>query len=196
MLASELQRQANQENSQKSTGPKTEEGKAKASMNALKHGLRTCSLILPEESMDDYRQLWDEYEADWLPANKAEYAAFEDMVAARWLLARVDWSENRVTQTVEFGPQRFDYFLICDKRRTKFEKSYWLALENLERLQAKRKSQPEPKAEPKQKAKPAAEPPVKSPQPAPPPPPEYVMSDSRSEAVPIVCASETGDSRS
>ena len=195
MLASELQRHSNQENAKNSTGPKTEEGKAKASMNALKHGLRTTALIIPGESIDDYRQFWDDMEVDWQPADKTEYCFFEDMIVARWMLARVDWSENRIAQTVNFGPKQLDYCVVLDRRRTKFERSFERSMENLKKAQAARKARPEPKPEPKpEESKPAPQP-VKPQQPAP-PPPEYVMSDSGSDAQPLTCAPETDDSRS
>jgi len=46
MPVSEKQLIANRKNAQKSTGPKTEEGKAVSSKNALKHGLRSHDVIL------------------------------------------------------------------------------------------------------------------------------------------------------
>ena len=39
-------------------------------MNALKHGLRTTALIIPGESIETYREFWDEMEAEWSPPPK------------------------------------------------------------------------------------------------------------------------------
>ena len=47
---------ANRRNAQKSTGPRTTEGKAKTRLNPLKHGL-TETIVLPFENPDDYREL-------------------------------------------------------------------------------------------------------------------------------------------
>jgi hypothetical protein len=50
MIVSEARIAANRRNAQKSTGPKTPEGKQKSRANALKHGL--CSNIIVEEDRD------------------------------------------------------------------------------------------------------------------------------------------------
>ena len=53
----EAQLKANRENAQKSTGPKTDEGKKAASKNALKHGLRSRSFTLIHgEDAEAYEQ--------------------------------------------------------------------------------------------------------------------------------------------
>ena len=49
MICSEARLLANRRNAQKSTGPKTEEGKARSRANALKHGL-CASVIVPEDA--------------------------------------------------------------------------------------------------------------------------------------------------
>ena len=50
-VATAAQIEANRRNAQKSTGPKTERGKARAKLNAIKHGLtaRTIMSVLPQE---------------------------------------------------------------------------------------------------------------------------------------------------
>jgi hypothetical protein len=64
MLISDKQQEANRQNAQQSSGPKTPEGKAAVRLNALTFGLRTRATILARENAADYSQLWDEFEAD------------------------------------------------------------------------------------------------------------------------------------
>ena len=49
-MASPAQLAANRRNAQKSTGPRTAEGKKRASLNALKHGMTAKTVVLPHES--------------------------------------------------------------------------------------------------------------------------------------------------
>ena len=48
-MISEQQQQANRANAQLSTGPKTQEGKKRSSLNALRHGLNSQAVLLPNE---------------------------------------------------------------------------------------------------------------------------------------------------
>jgi hypothetical protein len=48
---SDRKRRANRENARKSTGPRTEDGKAKSRRNALKHGLSGDGTVLPPEDL-------------------------------------------------------------------------------------------------------------------------------------------------
>src|SRR5436190_14545210 len=50
------QAQANRANARRSTGPRTAAGKARSSRNALKHGLRAETALLPGESAADWRE--------------------------------------------------------------------------------------------------------------------------------------------
>lgn len=49
MATSEARRIANQKNSLKSTGPRTEQGKARSRRNGLKHGLAGIGVVLPDD---------------------------------------------------------------------------------------------------------------------------------------------------
>ena len=48
-MATAAQIAANRLNVQKSTGPRTPEGKAASSSNALKHGMDAASIVIPGE---------------------------------------------------------------------------------------------------------------------------------------------------
>ena len=48
-MASTKRNEANRRNAQKSTGPKTAEGKAITSQNAIRHGLLATEILLPDE---------------------------------------------------------------------------------------------------------------------------------------------------
>ena len=88
MIISKKSQEANRQNAQHSSGPKTPEGKAAIRFNALTFGLRTRTTVLPDENAADYFQLWDDFDADWQPQNRTERAYLETMVTSQWLLAR------------------------------------------------------------------------------------------------------------
>src|SRR6185437_13319123 len=80
---------ANARNAQKSTGPKSEQGKKRSSRNALKHGLTAEELVLPGESADDYDDRLTEWTDYYEPQGPAQRALIERAVAAQWRLERV-----------------------------------------------------------------------------------------------------------
>src|SRR5204863_2313408 len=60
IMTSTKQIEANRRNSLKSTGPKTPEGKAVASLNNLRHGLRARTVVLPGEKSEEFHRLCDD----------------------------------------------------------------------------------------------------------------------------------------
>ena len=55
-VVSDQQRLANQENAQKSTGPRSDEGKARVARNALKHGLLAKDLLQSADGPEDHAE--------------------------------------------------------------------------------------------------------------------------------------------
>ena len=51
-MSTEKQIEANRRNAEKSTGPRTPDGKARASQNSLKHGLTAEQVVLPSEDTE------------------------------------------------------------------------------------------------------------------------------------------------
>jgi hypothetical protein len=53
-MSTEAQTRANRRNAQKSTGPRSRQGKAAVSQNAVKHGLLTRQNVITSESQADF----------------------------------------------------------------------------------------------------------------------------------------------
>jgi hypothetical protein len=75
-------------NAQHSTGPRSPEGKAVSSRNALKLGLYSQSDILSGEDPAEFDQLLHDFEAEYRPAGPIQTAAVHDLVRAIWLVRR------------------------------------------------------------------------------------------------------------
>ena len=101
---------ANRANAQKSTGPKTAEGKAKSSLNALKHGLRAEQLILPNEDPEILQTVVDGWIDALQPADAAEAALVERAAMADWRLKRCVRAERaRLAARVRHAATEHDF---------------------------------------------------------------------------------------
>ena len=93
---SEKQKLANQRNSQLSTGPKTEAGKAVSKMNAVKHGGYARSTLLATESEEIYMARRQEFHDDLRPRDRLEEELVDDIVASSWRVVRVRNSDTAI----------------------------------------------------------------------------------------------------
>ena len=88
---------ANRRNALKSTGPKTTKGKKRASMNALKHGLRSASMAVPcLENPEDWEAHRTLVVRDLAPMGYLETVLSERIAALLWRLGRVVRYETEV----------------------------------------------------------------------------------------------------
>ena len=185
MLISDKQHQANLENAQHSSGPKTPQGKAAVRLNALTYGLRARDLILPWEDPEEYKQLWAALVAEWQPQTQTERMRLEQMATSQWLLARMARKERRICELRFPFDEELPLLDRISALRTRLERSSSTALRELQKLQKERKAQPQRPSEAKPAGQSAA---------APPPPPAFVMAEG-AEAHPVFCAPVTPDTR-
>jgi len=80
---------ANQQNAQLSTGPMSPEGKAKASLNALKTGLTGRTVVLPEEDLAEYKRHIEAYEVELKPVGRCEADLVQSIADCAWRLNRI-----------------------------------------------------------------------------------------------------------
>ena len=158
-MATLKQFEANRRNSQKSTGPKTPEGKSAVSMNALRHGLRARTVVLPGEDPTEFHQLCNDLESEWIPQSRTEQFYVEQMAVSQWKLTRMEVVEVNIFKDADAKSQ----LSMLDRlwqAECRLERSYSRAQRELQRLQ---NSRPDPVQQPEEPApppQPAAEAPA------------------------------------
>jgi hypothetical protein len=81
---------ANRNNAKKSTGPRTENGKAWAKRNAVKHGLRAEHIITVGENKIEFEELKDQFVKELQPIDIISMQLVNRIVLTAWNLQRSD----------------------------------------------------------------------------------------------------------
>lgn len=81
--------ETNRRNAAKSTGPKTELGKARSALNRASHGLRSEVQVIPGESAEDFRAFVAGIALELKAEGEAESAAANLIASCLWRLGRV-----------------------------------------------------------------------------------------------------------
>jgi len=103
----EARRAANQANAQLSTGPKTEEGKRKSSLNAIKTALTGATVLLPSDDVAEYQRHLAAYESEFQPMGLEESELVQSLADISWRLRRIPALEMAIYAQgrVEFANQ-------------------------------------------------------------------------------------------
>ena len=88
----------NRENAQKSTGPKTEEGKRASSLNARRHGLTGQIIVLREDEMDEYLSFTSGFQTEKNPQGTIEMNLVQQYADVNWLM-----NHSAATEKVKFS---------------------------------------------------------------------------------------------
>jgi len=104
-MATEAQVVANRLNAQKSTGPRTVEGKAVASQNAVRHGLLAEQVVIRGEDPGEFEFYRQQMLGELAPAGAMESVLAERVAGLAWRLRRAERIQAEV----------FDAMLIEDE---------------------------------------------------------------------------------
>jgi hypothetical protein len=89
MSQEQIRIEANRANSQLSTGPKTEAGKQRSSLNALRHGLTSQIVVMPTEDLEVYQLHLKSFTGEYNPQGATESLLVQTVADTAWRLNRV-----------------------------------------------------------------------------------------------------------
>ncbi len=104
-MTSNAQVRANQQNAQKSTGPKSLDGKQKVGSNRITHGILSTKLLLAGEDIQDYQALLGDLQVQLRPVGVLELSLVEKVAVILWRQRRLVGAETAVVELV-MTPQR------------------------------------------------------------------------------------------
>ncbi len=150
-MASERQREANRRNALKSTGPRTDAGKAASRTNAVTHGLLSnVVLIADDPEQETLGLLREQMNEDLAPVGALEEFLVDRIVSAMWRLRRALRVESAAFQgfaeRFKGSPQERAQALLDNVRiplvqryEKEIERQFYRALTELQKLQAARR---------------------------------------------------------
>ena len=124
------------------TGPRTPEGKARCSQNALTFGFTSQKLIIGSERQEDYNALVADFVTEFKPTTAYTRGLVEDAAHARWML----WRKQRAYNALEahiyqacpeeavWDEDIFRRIALADRYRTNAERAFKRAITNVETL--------------------------------------------------------------
>ncbi len=101
---SEARLLANQANAQLSTGPRTPEGQAKSSLNAVKTGLTGRTVLLPSDNTAEYDRHVAAFNDEYQPVGLQECELVQSIADTFWRLRRIP-----ILETAIFAKGRIEF---------------------------------------------------------------------------------------
>jgi hypothetical protein len=95
-MSSAAQLIANQQNSQLSTGPRSESGKQKAALNSTRHGFTGQVVMLTAEEAEPYRRFNEEFMIELKPVGAMEQQLARTIIDAHWRINQIHATESAI----------------------------------------------------------------------------------------------------
>jgi hypothetical protein len=169
---------ANQSNAQRSTGPRTPEGKSRSRMNALRHGLTGQVLLMTEENLVAFQAHCKVFVNHYQPVGPIESRLVQKIATLEWRIDRAATHESNMLAMAEFETRaKFDAgdpqintattetiaardlmptFALISIYEQRLERRRKEALHELKDLQSRRKREEAQPRAPKQEPRPQA----------------------------------------
>jgi len=143
-MASVAQIMANRANAQLSTGPRSEDGKARSAANSRRHGLTSRELVVRDDEHEEFDELVEALLEELDPTGELEQLTLEQLVHAAWTLRRCRRAEAELAAECDpLGPNEPNAEAVLRQQRIQryagqAERSYYRALKELKALQTHR----------------------------------------------------------
>ncbi len=145
MRAAAYRAAVNRANAQHSTGPRTEAGKQRSSLNAIRHGLTAQTVVLPSEDPAAYESHRLQFIEQYQPASPTENQLVQELIDTSWRLNRIPVLEaDLLARAAVNHEMAFD---IVDAHRliaglniqgTRLSRQFQKTLDKLREIQAER----------------------------------------------------------
>ena len=119
-------------NSKRSGGPKTVEGKLAVSQNALKTGAYSSLAVLPNENPEEFNQLVDQFKHDFHPADVIENSLVHELATLTWKKLRLEKLEQAVFVKKLNAPISLEELIECGLKFDQDRYDFWGKLTKLE----------------------------------------------------------------
>ena len=141
--------EASRRNAAKSTGPRTEAGKATVALNGIKHGLLSRQVLINGEREADLVDFGRRLRAQLAPVGELELLLADRIVSTAWRLRRALGIEaalfdKEATPDGAFTGYGSKKMIILSRYESTLERGLFKALHELQRLQAARQGEAVP----------------------------------------------------
>jgi hypothetical protein len=131
----------NRQNAQHSTGPRTEAGKQRSSMNALQHGLTATTAVLPTEDPATYQQHCLNFQNEYQPATPTETHLVQELTDTSWRLNRIPLLEAQLLSPAPSPESVIAALSKLGLHGARLSRQFQNTLRQLRDLQAERRQQ-------------------------------------------------------
>jgi hypothetical protein len=107
-------------------------------MNAVKHGLRAQTIILPNERQEDFDQIHNSLRQQYDPQNPTEQLLVDAAVIAQWKVVRAEVYETAAYDKKQSHLHRAEFFRGMIRAQNSLARLYSKAYDELERIKTAR----------------------------------------------------------